>query len=203
MIGDYVKPRRIGIYAGTFDPVHAGHLAFALQALTAAKLDEVYFLPERRPRGKRHVEHFGHRVAMLQQAVRPHPQFAVLELPDVSFSVRYTLPRLRERFSNSQLLFLFGSDVIARLPGWPLADRLLSRYELIIGLRGEDDQSVLQQMITDWPQPPLAVTLLPSYAPDVSSGRVRAGLRQGRLAKGSLSSVARYSNRHWLYVRLG
>ena len=47
---------RIGIYAGTFDPVHAGHVAFALQSLEAAKLDRVYFLPERRPRGKRQVK---------------------------------------------------------------------------------------------------------------------------------------------------
>jgi nicotinate-nucleotide adenylyltransferase len=193
---------RVGIYAGTFDPVHAGHLAFALQALQAAKLDKVYFLPERRPRGKNHVEHFGHRVAMLKQAARPHPQFDVLELPDVSFTVRQTLPRLREQLGGSQLFFLFGSDVIDNLPDWPLAERLISEHELIIGLRGQDDQAAAQQAIANWPIPSLAVTLINSHAPDVSSGKIRESLRQGKPAAGSLTSVARYSNQHWLYVQL-
>jgi nicotinate-nucleotide adenylyltransferase len=194
--------KRIGIYAGTFDPVHAGHLAFALQALQAAKLDTVYFLPERRPRRKTGVEHLAHRVAMLRQALKPYPQFAVLELPDVSFSVRYTLPRLRERFAGQELLFLFGSDIISHLPDWPQAERFIARHELIIGVRGRDDQAMAQQAITAWPFTPRAVTLLRSYAPGVSSGKIREGLRRGRPAAGSLPSVARYSNRHWLYVRL-
>jgi nicotinate-nucleotide adenylyltransferase len=69
---------RIGIYSGTFDPVHSGHISFALQSLKAAKLDKVYFLPERRPRNKQQVEHFGHRVAMLKRAIKPYPEFNVL-----------------------------------------------------------------------------------------------------------------------------
>src|SRR4051812_30950138 len=120
---------RVGIYAGTFDPVHAGHLTFALQALTAAKLDKVYFLPERRPQGKQHVEHFGHRVAMLRRAVKPHPQFEVLELVDVSFSVERTLPELKNLFKASRLVFLFGSDVVARLQDWPKSELLLAESE--------------------------------------------------------------------------
>jgi len=193
---------RTGIYAGTFDPVHAGHVAFALQALAAVKLDEVYFLPERQPRGKQHVEHFGHRVAMLRQALKPHPQFAVLELPDVNFSIRYTLPRLQSRFDGQQLLFLFGSDVVGALPNWPLAERLVNQYELIIGVRGRDDPTIVQRTIADWSIQPKAATLITSYAPAVSSGRVRDSLRRGQPAKGSLPSVARYSNRHWLYVQV-
>ena len=78
---------RIGIYAGTFDPVHIGRVTFALQSLEAAKLDEVYFLPERRPRGKATPEHFGHRVGMLKRALEPHERLRVLELVDVNFSV--------------------------------------------------------------------------------------------------------------------
>ena len=194
--------KKIGIYAGTFDPVHAGHVAFALQAVEAAGLDQLYFLPERRPRGKHHVEHFGHRVAMLREAIRPHPQFAVLELPDTSFSVRYTLPRLRKQFGRKQLFFLFGSDVINHIQQWPQAERLL-KYELIIGLRGKDNSEKLQRAIAEWKVQPKAVTLLNSHAPEVSSGKIRRALRLGRRAKGSLPSVARYSNRHWLYVTLG
>src|SRR4051812_4657029 len=95
--------KRIGIYAGTFDPVHSGHVSFALQALKAAELDKVYFLPERRPRNKQHVEHFGHRTAMLKRAAQPHSQFEVLEMVDISFSVERTLPKLQKQFEGDQL----------------------------------------------------------------------------------------------------
>jgi nicotinate-nucleotide adenylyltransferase len=192
---------RIGIYAGTFDPVHAGHVTFALQALQAAKLDKVYFLPERRPRGKQHVEHLGHRVAMLRRAAAPHPQFEVLETVDVSFNVERTLPRLQREFEGSELVFLFGSDVLSNLQSWPKVERLLA-HELVIGLRHQDDHDGARQMIEAWPIQPKAVTMFASYAPNVSSGRVREALRQRKSAAGLLTSVERYSDRHWLYVSL-
>ena len=194
---------RIGIYAGTFDPVHAGHIAFALQSAQAARLDKVVFLPERRPRNKRHVEHFGHRVAMLRRASAPYPQFDVLKLVDVSFSVERTLPKLQRLFKGSELVFLFGSDILPRLQDWPKADRLLASSELVIGLRHQDDRQKLRGIIEAWPTPPKMLTMFDSYAPDVSSGRVRQALARRRPAKGLLTSVERYSNRHWLYVSLG
>jgi nicotinate-nucleotide adenylyltransferase len=194
--------QRIGIYAGTFDPVHGGHVSFALQALQAAKLDKVYFVPERRPRGKRQVEHFGHRVAMLERAAAPHPRFEVLELVDVSFNVERTLPRLRRQFAADELVFLFGSDVLAGLRDWPAADRLLADHELVIGLRQQDDRLSARRIIEAWPTPPKALTMFASYAPEVSSGRVRQALRQRQPTDGLLTSVERYSDRHWLYVSL-
>jgi len=196
------KAARIGIYAGTFDPVHVGHVTFALQAVQAAGLGKVYFLPERRPRDKQHVEHFGHRVAMLRRAVRPHPQFEVLELVDVSFSVERTLPELQRRFKGAELVFLFGSDVLPRLRDWPKADLLLKQSELVIGLREQDDRDKLHAIIEAWPTPPKALTMFESYAPDVSSGRVREALRRRQPTSGLLTSVERYSDRHWLYVSL-
>src|SRR5207237_1081890 len=130
--------KRIGIYSGSFDPVHAGHLSFALQAIEQAQLDAVYFLPERRPRNKQGVEHFGHRVAMLDKAVKPHRKLQVLELEDVSLTVASTLPRLLKRFPRAQLVFLMGSDVTQYLPTWPNAARLLQQVELVVGVRAAD-----------------------------------------------------------------
>jgi nicotinate-nucleotide adenylyltransferase len=195
-------PGRIGIYAGTFDPVHAGHVTFALQALQAAELDKVYFLPERRPRGKKGVEHFGHRVAMLSRALQPHPQFEVLELVDTNFSVQRTLPNLRHQFSGSQLVFLFGSDLVPGLAAWPEADQLLAEGELVIGIRSHDNRDDLRKIIEAWQTQPKMLTMFDSYAPDVSSGQVRQALRRRQPTAGVLTSVERYSNRHGLYVSL-
>lgn len=196
------KPLRIGIYAGTFDPVHVGHISFALQAMKIAKLDKLYFLPERRPRAKQGVEHFGHRVAMLKRACRPHAAFGVLELDELSFSVDRSLPQLKKRFRNNQLIFLVGSDVAEQLPSWSHAEKLLANSELVVGVRGGHDHKKLSQQIATWPMQPKASYLVESYAAEVSSGAVREALRERRYVRGLLSSVASYSNRHWLYVSL-
>lgn len=194
--------KRIGIYAGTFDPVHAGHVSFALQALDAAALDEVYFLPERRPRNKQGIEHFGHRAAMLNRACRPHTKLKVLELEDVCFSVEHTLPRLRRRFPGAQLVLLAGSDVAQYLPFWSNAEQLLIDCELVVGVRAGHQTSAVRQLVSAWPRPPKALHLVDSFAAEVSSGTIREALRKRQAVRGLLPSVARYSDRHWLYVSL-
>lgn len=194
-----MKTKRIGIYAGSFDPVHAGHVTFALQALQAAQLDELYFVPERQPRGKQGVEHFGHRVAMLKRALQPHPQCEVLETVDVNLNVARTLPRLQQEFPDAQLVFLFGSEVAQALPDWPNVAQLLSVAELVIGVRDEADRHRLKTCIGEWPQQP-HITLIESYAPEVSSDAVRSALYQRKPQAGLLKSVERYSDRNWLYV---
>jgi nicotinate (nicotinamide) nucleotide adenylyltransferase len=193
---------RIGIYAGTFDPVHTGHISFALQSLAAAHLDKVYFVPERRPRNKQHIEHFAHRVAMIKRAIKPHRKFAILELVDVNFSIEHTLPELRKQFPNDELVFLFGSDIIASLAAWPHIDRLLLHFEIVVGLRNKDSRARAHTIIESWPTQPKAVTIFPSYAPKVSSGQVREALRKHEPVEGLLTSVERYSDRNWLYISL-
>lgn len=194
--------KRIGIYSGTFDPVHAGHLSFALQALAEARLDAVYFLPERRPRGKTGIEHFGHRAAMLKRATRPYRKLRVLELEDVSFTVATTLPRLQKKFPKAQLVFLVGSDVTAHLPQWNNIGQLLKQTELVVGVRAADDPVLVQESIERWPAQPLGTTVIKSSAPAVSSRKIREALRRREYVPGLLRSVERYSNRNWLYVSL-
>ena len=197
-------PKRIGIYAGTFNPVHSGHIAFALQAVQAAQLDELYFLAERQPRHKRGVEHFGHRMAMLDRAAKPYTQFKALELPDINFSVKRTLPRLQKLFPSDQLVFLVGSDVAPSIPSWDHAERLLHVAELVIGVRTNGSSTPdLQELISHWPATPKDITVFESYASDITSGAIRESLLKRQPAKGLLASVLRYSNHNWLYVSVG
>jgi nicotinate-nucleotide adenylyltransferase len=189
----HLKTKRIGIYSGTFDPVHSGHVAFALQAMKDARLDLIYFLPERRPRHKQGVAHFAHRIAMLKYAARPYRNFKVMELTDISF---------RREFSGHQLVFLFGSDVVPGLIEWPKADLMLKECELVIGLRNNCSEQTIKNQIASWPTQPKDVTIFTSYAPDISSGKVRDALRRRTYVQGLLASVRRYSDLNWLYVSL-
>lgn len=189
--------KKIGIYAGTFDPIHSGHISFALQAMKVANLDRVYFLPERRPRHKKGVEHFAHRVAMIKQALRPYRKFGVLEFVDTSFTVQRTLPQLNKKFKNHKLFFLMGSDSVISLPLWPNYQQLLLNSSLIVGVRQENKKVLLEEQLS-------ALTknyiIIDSFAADVSSSKVREALRQRLVVHGVLQSVINYSNQHWLYV---
>ncbi len=196
------ETQRIGIYSGTFNPVHAGHMAFALQSMAAANLDKLYFLPERRPRSKKHVEHFGHRVAMLKQAVKPYPKFAVLEFDDISFAVKRTLPKLEVMFPDSRLVFLVGSDVAEHMGQWDYLERLFATSEILVGIRDMHDGEHLQSIIAQWKVQPLNAHIIKSHAAAVSSKKVREALQARTTTSGLLSSVARYSDHNWLYISL-
>jgi nicotinate-nucleotide adenylyltransferase len=196
--------KRIGIFAGSFDPVHAGHLAFALQAIKEANLDQVYFLPERHPRNKPDVEHFGHRTAMLSRAIRPHRHLGLFELPDSYFNVKRTLPKLRKEFAGAQLVFLMGSDAVLRLnlDNWPGKDleKFLARDGLVVGLRSEQNIAAVAAALAALPQKPQSLHLIKLSSENISSSRIRQAFRHGLPAAGLLMSVGRYAKANWLYV---
>jgi len=193
---------RIGIYAGTFDPVHAGHIGLALQALKAANLDQVYFLPERRPRSKPDIEHFGHRTAMITRAIRPYNRLGLLELPDAHFDIKRTLPKLKQQFKNAHLFMVMGGDVAMDLPTWLDAKMLLANCELIVGLRGKQTKQAIVKAFKQAGFDDITIKFVTSTSPDVSSKKVRSGLRLGHPVRGLLASVKRYSKTNWLYISL-
>lgn len=194
------KKLRIGIYAGAFDPVHAGHVAFALQATAAAKLDQVVFMPERRPRAKPGVEHYAHRVAMLKNALAPHPDLSVMEVVDKHFTVRRTLTMLRQVFGDVELVLLMGSDTALSIPTWPNAGQLMGACELVVGVRSQHQHARLEQAVSEWQAAPQSLIIFDSFAPHVSSASIRHALRANQHADGLLSSVRRYARQEWLYV---
>jgi nicotinate-nucleotide adenylyltransferase len=134
--------KAVGIFAGTFDPVHPGHIAFSLAAKEAYQLDKVYFIAERFPRTKKHVSTITQRESLLKNALESIPGFEVLSLDDDSFTVNRTMPKLQEKFPDSELILLMGSDVaIESLPHWDNLDALLPQVSLAIGLRDGYGQS--------------------------------------------------------------
>ncbi len=136
--------QRIGVYPGSFDPVHAGHIAFALAAMQVCKLSAVYFLPEARPRHKPQVTDLAHRVELLHKAFADQPNVHVMQLASSQFSVKNSLDEIRSHFGGAELTLLMGSDVAAGLSqGWPDVDKLLRAVSLAIGLRAGDDAKTL------------------------------------------------------------
>jgi nicotinate-nucleotide adenylyltransferase len=115
---------RLGIFGGTFDPVHVAHLRCAEEAREALALDRVLFIPAATPPHKRHkpVARAEHRLAMLRLAVAGNRAFRVsameLERTGPSYSVD-TLRRLRADLPGStELVFLLGLDAFRDIHTW-------------------------------------------------------------------------------------
>jgi nicotinate-nucleotide adenylyltransferase len=175
---------KIGLYAGTFDPVHDGHIAFARAALDTCALDEVIFLPEPQPRGKQGVTPIAKRVDMLRLAVAKHDGMDVHMLPDAQFTVAITLPKLRAMFGND-ITLLVGSDVARGLPHWPGAKDLLATVHIAVGMRADDQAPALSG----------SVTFVPTTHAHVAASLVRQGVSQAILPE-----VSEYIRKNQLYV---
>src|SRR5262249_15510073 len=130
-------PDKVGIFGGTFDPVHLGHLIMAEQCREQAELDEVWFVPAARPPHKqeRTLTPFAQRVEMLALAIAGMPAFRVDELekdrPGPSYTVE-TLQALHERYPDTQFSLLVGSDSLPDLPGWKNPKRIIELAELLV-----------------------------------------------------------------------
>ena len=191
--------QRTGIFSGSFDPVHKGHIAFALEAIKVAGLDEVYFLPELKPRRKLHITHFAHRIELLKIAIKPHANLAVLELPDKQLSVTITLPRLRGLFPDNELFLLIGADnELAHIAKWPLAKQFLEQFGLVVAGKGKSKQEV-ENVIKSLPHPPTSLYFINSSFPEISSNAIRQSVAGGKKPKGLLPGAASYIKDNWLY----
>jgi nicotinate-nucleotide adenylyltransferase len=133
---------RVGIFGGTFDPVHLGHLILAEQCREQAKLDQVLFVPAALPPHKRAqpLTPFAQRVEMLTLAISGHPAFRVEEMEKdragPSFTVD-TLTQLHAARPDDELCFILGSDSVHDLPLWYQPRRILELATLLVVARAD------------------------------------------------------------------
>lgn len=194
---------KVGIFSGSFDPVHAGHIAFALQAAEVAELDKVYFLPEQIPRRKVGVTHYAHRIAMLKLALKLHPKLKVLDITDKQFSVNRTLPKIKKLLPSSELYFLVGSDMIDLLLSdnapkqWPDYENFLSQVTLITGVREEKQLKSYTKKSQKLQPKSIVIT---SKRPYASSRDIRSAVARGKEHNDLLQSLKSYIKENWLYA---
>ena len=127
---------RLGIFGGTFDPVHMGHLILAEQCRAQAGLDEVWFVPSAIPPHKdKGITRFEQRAEMIELAVAGHPSFKIdrieKELPEPSYTAR-TLGELHARHPGNEFFLLMGSDCLPDLPGWYEPRLVVERAGLVV-----------------------------------------------------------------------
>jgi len=129
--------KRLGVFGGTFDPVHWGHLTPALHACRVFDFDALLFVPAGRPPHKagETITPFVHRFAMLALATHHLDRVTVsdveLEFDGPTFTID-VLARLRRRHNPRELFFLLGSDSLAQITTWHRWRELVDQVHLVV-----------------------------------------------------------------------
>jgi nicotinate-nucleotide adenylyltransferase len=169
---------RLGIFGGSFDPPHVGHLLVVADAFDALGLDRVIFVPARVQPLKAGVPvtDARDRLAMVRLLVGDDPRFAVdpieIDRRGLSYTVD-TLATFAERHPQSERFFLIGTDVLASFGQWREPERVLRLATLAVMQRSGENSSL----------PPGAIRV-ETRRVDVSSTEIRDRVRGGRTIRG-------------------
>ena len=131
---------RLGIFGGTFDPIHTGHLILAEFCRDAQKLDRVLFVPAGTPPHKRdrQITSTDVRKEMVEMVIAGHPAFQLSTLECDRDGPSYTVDTLQgiqEQFPDDELFLILGQDMLSDLVNWYQPEKIIQTAHLIVGTR--------------------------------------------------------------------
>lgn len=215
-------PKRLGLFGGTFNPIHYGHLRSAEEVAEALNLWQVWFIPAAYPPHKAPAEvtPFEVRLTMTRLAVRRHPGFKVSDLegrrPGKSYSIE-TLRFLRQKFgARVELYFILGLDAILDIATWKDYRELFTLSHFVVLDRPGYDRTHLAEVLCREVHPdfkplperegfehPSGYLVLCQHTTllDISATQIRRLVREGRSIRYLLpEAVRRFILKQGLYL---
>lgn len=199
---------RLGLFGGSFNPIHFGHLIVARALLEKLSLDQVYLLPSRNPPHKdiKSLADAGHRANMVRMAIEGEAglRFDDFDLtrPGPCFTID-TVAHFRERFSAAELFWFIGADSLMELPTWHRAKDLISSCNVVTAARSGKmvfNPSTLEQAFGKEETARLLGGVVETPFIDISSTDIRNRVAQGLSIRYLLpGSVRIYIEEHQLY----
>lgn len=190
--------QRIGLYGGSFDPVHLGHLLVAQAALEELALDRLFLIPAAQSPFKpdREPAPAEARMAMLRLAFAGQTKCDVDTQEIKRGGTSYTIETVHDyarRFPGAELFYLVGADIVSSLPQWREARELALLAEFVAIPRPGDATSPFP--------PPFRGRKLNGFPLGVSSSQIRARVKAGMLVGHLLpASVAEFIRNNRLYL---
>jgi nicotinate-nucleotide adenylyltransferase len=170
--------KRIGIFGGSFDPPHLGHLVIAELARRTLKLDVVYLVPAYQPPHKagRHASTARDRLAMTKLSVRGNPSLRVSDIEIKRRGVSYTVDTVRafhRRFPAAEIFLIIGSDSLRQFHSWKDPEAILALTSLAVYQRPQrgSQPSGTSSIKMHWIKGPLM---------NLASSDIRRRLLQGK-----------------------
>jgi nicotinate-nucleotide adenylyltransferase len=201
--------KHIGLFGGTFDPIHCGHLNLAIELMEKKRLDEVWFIPAQINPHK--VESnptpMHQRLIMTQLAIQDIPKFHLKDLEKERPPPSYTIHTLRAFISEeayspapNQFYLLMGEDSVPGFSRWYLPEEIVQLVPLLIGSRSGFSQYELANYELSLREA-IQKGLTPTRLMDVSGTTIRERLSQGLYCGHLLSaSVLQYIQKNQLYL---
>jgi nicotinate-nucleotide adenylyltransferase len=195
---------RIGIFGGTFDPVHVGHLILATESASQLDLDKVLWVVTADPPHKGElVSPVEDRLAMVATAIDADPLFEIsrieIDRPGPHLAVD-TMRLLHDQFPQDTLVYLMGGDSLEDLPSWYKPDDFVKVCDEIGVLRRPGHKIDLPGLEKKLPGVNAKVQFIDSALIDISSTQLRAAIAAGKPFRYSLPpDVYRYIQEHGLY----
>ncbi|HUQ82040.1 MAG TPA: nicotinate-nucleotide adenylyltransferase [Gemmatimonadaceae bacterium] len=198
---------RLGIFGGTFDPPHVGHLLAASDAIEQLALDRLAFVPAAvQPlKASRSTALGVHRLEMLRLTVSDDPRLETDSVELDRDGLSYTVDTLREfarRHPSAERYFLVGADVLSSFAQWRDPKIVLELATLAVLTRRSEGETSTAPRLTAEMDAEVArrSTVVPTRRIDVSSTEIRERVRTGRSIHGFVTDdVAGYISSHGLY----
>ena len=197
--------QRVGVFGGTFDPIHTGHLVAAEEVRYQCHLDKVAFMPAGTPPHKlgQTISPAEHRLMMVDIAVRSNPYFECSDIDIRREGPSYTvhlLEHLRGEWPDTDLYFIMGRDSLGNLATWYQPQRLgeLARLVVVDRPRYEVDLAKLEAAV---PGLSNALEFVPIPGIAFASSDIQRRVREGRPIKYQLpEAVEAYIYAQGLYT---
>jgi len=178
--------RRIGIFGGTFDPPHVGHLWLAALAAETVELDRVLFMPASQPPHKRLRGMTGaaDRLLMTRLAIEGEPLFELTAIEMERSGPSYTVDSIaeleRQYGEGGRLFLIMAADSLSQIDTWREPDRLLERTEWVVGPRPGTALPEAAELEARFGAAASRIHLLDGPALDVSSSDIRRRVASGK-----------------------
>jgi len=177
--------KKIGIYGGTFDPIHFGHINLALELIEKKKVDEVWFCPVWINPHKTHDQptSFEHRKNMLQLALKDVPLCSIIYTEEKRNGPSYTLETINDILKTAspdqQFSILLGDDAIPSFSKWHKPEEIIKLTKLCIGSR-TNNLTILNEL-TGHPELCIAIKegCTPTRIMEISSTDIRHRIAKG------------------------
>lgn len=188
-----MKDISVGIFGGTFDPIHNGHIKLALTAYRELCLDKVIIIPAYIPPHKTEnkITDEIHRVNMTRLAVEEYPFIEVSTLEIDRKGKSYTadtLTTLKEQYNR--LVFILGADSYMALEGWYHPEIIFKKAEIACAYRDGIDRTVLMEMADKYKRQYNGVShILGMPDTDISSTDIRKMISQDEDVKGLVPDI--------------
>ena len=199
--------KRVGLFGGSFDPVHNGHIGLAADSCDQAGLDEVVFVPARIQPFKlgRKVTSGEHRTKMLEIASSHDDRMLVssyeLDRDEISYSVN-TLRYFKDHYGDdTEIYFITGSDTFLLIDKWYMAEEILRNYSFIVGNRPGYASAELEQKTKEIRDRfGSDIHIVENSLVDVSSSELREMIATGQdISRYVPEGVVRYIDENGLY----